>query len=260
MTITNDPGTNYPNIQSVIYLVPGGVNGDIAAPYDDANAATLVVQNNADGTATGSFSYKTNAPGTGLTTLASVTCATGLRGAWSITLLNDTNVTLNGPGGLSTNVNLPSEDVAQQLANPVTAYFGSINNGTTNNAGHGVTYSEFSISGTEYSTSPTSPANPIDDVFAADAGVLSTANWAVDSSTAPNNLVIIQPTDLFWVSWTLPDEGYSLLTSPTLGTGAVWTDTGLTTFLSTTQRHLVLVPQSVLPAGGQGYFILSKTP
>jgi hypothetical protein len=258
MTITNTPGTNFAGIQSVIELVPGGGTGDTGPAYQFGTAAQLVVQDNADGSATATFGWKTNVPASTPVTVTTLTSASGAVGTWSLTFLNDTNLTVKGPGGLSTNINLPSEDVAQQFAGQVAVYFGSLNYGSTNNAGMGVTYSEFSISGVENTTNA-SPSSPIDDVFANDAGVLST-DWIAVAPSTPNNAVLIQPTDVYWVGWTLPDDGFSLSSSPTLGAGAVWTSTGLTSYVVTSLQHIVIVPQSSLPATKQGYFALTAPP
>jgi hypothetical protein len=257
MTITNTPGPAYSGIQSVIWLVPGGGTGDTGPAYQFATAAALGVQDNADGSATATFGWKTNEVSTAPVTVTTLTSPSGAVGAWSLSFLNDTNITINGPGGLTTNISFPSESVAQQFAGQVAVYFGSINNGGTNNAGLGVTYSEFSISGVENTTNASSSSS-LDDVFANDLGILDTTEWTVVAPVTPNNVFIVQPTDALWVGWTLPDDGYNLVTSPVLGANAAWTDSGLTTYITTTQRHIVVVPQSSLPATGQGYFGLGK--
>jgi len=256
MTITNYPDTNHSGFESVIFLVPNGAFGDPAIDYDAASVAQLAIFNNPDGSATGSFQFKTNQPEgnsqfSGSGNLATILVPSGPLGTWSITFLNDTNVTLQGPHGVSTNINFPDEATAQVFANPLSAYFGNQQGGTTANIGQGSTYSEFSIAGTPVSTS-------FDDVFANDGGIISTTNWMLDNPAAPNNLLIVQATDQFWASWTLPAEGYSLLSSPALGAGALWSETGLTNIVITTTANKILVPQSSLPTVGAGFFRLGE--
>jgi hypothetical protein len=256
MTIVGYPDTNHSGFESEIFLVPNGNNADPAIDYDAANVAQMTIFNNADGSATASFQYKTNDAddNSGFSSygnLASITVPGGPLGTWSITFLDDTNVTLTCPNGASTNVNFPDESTAQVFANPLNAYFGNQQGGTTGNIGQGSTYSQFSITGTPVAASFT-------DVFTNDAGVINASHWINDDPTAPNNILIVQPTDAFWVSWTLPSAGYNLLSSPTLGPGAVWSATGLNNIVTTTQNSQVLIPQSSLPAPGQGFFRLGK--
>ncbi|MGA2749359.1 MAG: hypothetical protein ABSG59_11335 [Verrucomicrobiota bacterium] len=253
MTIAGYPDASHSGFESEIFLVPNGGNGDPAIDWDAANVAQMTIFNNSDGSATGSFQYKTNdaqdnSGFSGYGNLASIAVPTGPLGTWSITFVNDTNVTLSGPGGASTNVNFPDEATAQVFANPLTAYFGNQQGGTTANIGQGSTYSQFSISNTPYST-------PFTDVFTNDGGVINTSQWLIDDA-APNNILIVQTNDAFWVNWTLPASGYSLFSSPTLGPGAVWSNTGLSSIVITTAGDQVLVPQSSLPASGQGFFVL----
>ena len=54
MTIAGYPDTNHTGFQSVLFLVPGTQN-DPGIDWDAANVVEMVIQNNADGSATGSF-------------------------------------------------------------------------------------------------------------------------------------------------------------------------------------------------------------
>jgi hypothetical protein len=197
MTITNFPDKNHTGVQAVLYLVPGGGAGDIAIAGVAASATEVLLQNNADGSATASFGWKTDSAGANPTIVASITNAGGALGAWSLSFVNDTNITLSGPNGLTTNFDFATEDIATNFNNPVTAFFGAFNNNGTTNAGQIITFSELHIDGTQTSTPSldgASGAGPIDDVFADDAGVINTSDWLAEgSSVEAGNQVIVQP-------------------------------------------------------------------
>jgi len=48
------------------------------------------------------------------------------------------------------------------------------------------------------------------------------------------------------------------LSSPALGAGALWSETGLTNIVITTTANKILVPQSSLPTVGAGFFRLGE--
>jgi hypothetical protein len=250
-TIVSYPDANHTAFQSVIFLVPNGGGGDPSIDWTAANVAQLVVMNQADGTATGSFQYKTNEPSgnsqySGSGNLATIHCPSAI-GTWSLTFLNDTNITLAGPGNVSTNFNFPDATTAATFANPLTVYFGNQQNGP-NNAGQASTYSEFKIHGVTASPG-------IDEVFAGESSI-NAANWAVDAYVL-NDTFIVQPTDRYWLSWTIPDTGFSAEVSTNLSS-SVWTDPGLTNIVSTTVGKMALLPSMAtnFPAGSAAFFRL----
>jgi hypothetical protein len=256
-TITNYPGTANPGFQSVIFMVPPGTLGDPAVDYDAASVAVLTIINNANGTATGSFQFKTNQPtgnsqfgGTG--NLANIN-ATNVLGTWSITFNNDTNFTLTGPGGASTNASFPDEPTAQVFANPMRVYFGCDQGGSANN-GVGATYSEFKIAGGTVSP-------PIDDTFT-EAVLDTTTNWILDAS-APGNVFIVPALagNQYWVNWTLPAVSFGLQVSTNLAQGAAsFEDPGVRAMVGTTTESSVLVPGMTtnISAASAAYFNLIK--
>jgi hypothetical protein len=248
MTITSYPDASHNAFQSVIFLVPG-IQNDPGIDWDAPDVVEMVVQNNADGSATGSFQYKTNEPQGnamfgGAGHLGDIQCASPL-GTWSVTFLNDTNVTMTGPGGVSTNMHFPDAAPLQGIfINPLSGYFGNQQNGP-NNAGQASVYSRFKISG--ITASP-----EIDDTFAN----LDLTTWQI-SCIQPNDVFTIDSTAKYWVSWSLPDTGFSLRSSPNLAPGS-WTDPGLSNIVTTTVGNRVFVPQSSLPSPNAGFFRMIK--
>ena len=235
MTIAAYPDTNHTAFQAVIFLVPNGAGGDPSVDYTAPNVAQLVVMNSPDGSATGAFQYKTNQPSgnsmfSGSGTLGTVRSASPL-GTWSLTFLNDTNITLTGPGNVTTNFNLPDDITAQLFGNPLTVYFGNQQNGGWN-AGQSSTYAEFKVHGTTFSPE-------FDEVFTTQTSI-DTTKWNVDAY-APNNTFIVQPTDKYWLSWTVPDTGFGAQVSSNLAPGS-WVDPGLTNIVTTTLGKKSLLP------------------
>jgi hypothetical protein len=248
MTIASYPDTNHAGFQSVLFLVPGTQN-DPGIDWDAANVIEMVIQNNADGSATGSFQFKINDAEAndqfaGVGHLADIHCATPL-GQWSATFLNDTNVTLTGPGGVSTNVNFPDDSVLQTLfQNPVSAYFGNQQGGASN-AGQASVYSNFTI------TNAFNTVN-INDNFTN----LDTTTWQIVCSQ-PQDLFVVDATARYWLDWTLPDTGFSLLSSTNLAAGS-WVDAGISNVVTTTVGNRALVTTTNLPGPGMGFFRMAK--
>ncbi len=237
-TIVAYPDTNHP-IQDVIFLVQNGQYGDPGVDYDAANVAQLSMYGNADGTATANFQYKTNQPTGnsqfGANTLVSLTAPSPL-GTWSVTFLNDTNVTINyvpldGGTPLSASGNFP-DDIAVQtyFSNPLSVYMGNQQNADAN-AGQSSTYSEFKISGV-------TSASPLDTVWSSQTS-LDTTNWGAPAYA--NDQVLVHSNDTYWVNWTLPDSGFTLSVSTNLAS-PLWTDLTPSPIVSTTSGNRVLVP------------------
>lgn len=248
MTITNFPGTNYPGLQAVMFLVPSGGNEDPAVDYDAADLLQLVVQENTNGSAMASVQYKTNQPGgnsqlSGTGNLGSLMASSPL-GTWSLTFLNDTNIIIKGPGGVSTNLNLPNETTAQMFVNPLTLYFGTQQGGITNNIGQGVTFSEFSVTNTSAATANPSGAPgavAFDDIFTNDDGTLPDY-WIVDSPSAPNNILYVNSGGMVWVNWTLPASGFGLESTSSLTKPIHWTPVPSSPIVTTSYGDEVLLP------------------
>ena len=255
-TIVNYPGTGSP-IQSAIFLVQNGNLGDPGVDYDAANVAQLSMYGNPNGTATASFQYKTNDPDDSSefpnNTVATLTAPSPL-GTWSMTFLNDTNITisytpLGGGATLSTNANFPGEAQAQYFANPLTVFMGNDEDGYL---GQSSTYSEFKISGVTAS-------GPLDDVWSTQTS-MDTTNWAIVDYTA-GDIILVKTNSLFWINWPLPANGFSVAVSTNLAAGVNgWVDAGLSGVVSTSTNDEVLWPDlsTNYPAANAYFFTLVK--
>jgi hypothetical protein len=256
------------NFQQHFFIVNGAPGQyDQAVDYNLAQCIFITVQQNDAGVATMNFRYKTNQPagnamlfngndptntvanpnGWPVMPVANLTSVTGAVGTWSVTFANTTNVTLTAPGGATTNFVLDAASAAL-FADPATLVLGGQAN-NVNGAGKSVVYSSFSATGT---------ATPISENFAAESS-LDTNTWK-NLSNDPNGIAFVPPTAAYWLSWSLPDAGFSLQDAAAVNAAASsWSDLTPFSHLSVGKRRVLLL-NSDLPAGNQAYFrLLQRT-
>jgi len=257
MTISDFPSAaTFGGFSAHFYIVPGIPTGS-DPDWGAANCILVDIAAAADGSGTANFRYKTNAPGSnGINNqyfnnnpaagpvgfLGSVKGA-NILGTWTITLNQNTNITLTAPDGTTKDMVMPLED-ALQFDGPATVYFG-IMPGQNANIGQTAILSGAQIKAgsnvlvTDNFT--TSPLNP--DVW-------------VSRSASTAGVTMITTNEPYWVSWTTPSSGFTLQTNATLNP-AGWGDASITDQLVGTRKR-ALIPSSVLPGANQGYFRLLK--
>ncbi len=254
VTVAKYPGTNNPNFQTHIFLASGNgtAPGTESSPdWNEPNCIFLQIQNNADGSASARFMYKTNDANAndqlwGPNGVAVLNDPAGVVGTWSISFLNDTNVTLKSPGGLSTNFNFADSTTLQTYfpQGTVVAYFGCQPN-AAGNVGQGAVLSEVKISGL-------TPA--IDDKFTGPTLDLNT--WRIAAAQPAG--VTVSPNDVHWsLAWTLPDLYYELQSAASV-TGP-WTDvTQMTNAVQSGTSKTLGIPDSTLPGQNASYYRMIK--
>jgi len=209
MTIAAAPGTNYPSFSSQMFLVPQW--GITASPLDDsidwdaANVVELSVSVGPDANATGWFQYKVNNAGNWNAALGlGVSCASGPLGTWNLAFNNNTNVTLTAPDNTTTNFSIPAVDAAL-FQDPLFFYVGTQPNNNAN-IGQSSTFSRIRIAGA---------AGKIDDDFVStgtpgQSYLLNTNTWTLNTADR-NGVFITAPDAKYWVTWPLPDYGFTNL-------------------------------------------------
>jgi len=209
MTIAAAPDSSYPSFSSQMFLVPQlGMVGspiDNSIDWNSANVVDLAVSVNPDQSATGSFQYKVNNAGNWNAALhVSLSCASGPVGTWSLVFNNNTNVTLKAPDNTFTNFTISAAD-ASLFQDPLYFYVGTQPNNNAN-IGQSTTFSHVQISGA---------AGSIDDDFVS-AGtpgqpyVLDPSIWTLNTAD-PKGVFITAPDAKYWVTWSLPDYGFTNL-------------------------------------------------
>jgi len=246
------------------FFIADGVPGpyDQAVDYNFANVIIITVQEAANGVANFDFRYKTNEPagnamvynGTSPTNttsnpngwpiqpFATLNAPTPI-GNWSVTFSDVTNVTVTGPGGVSTNFVFDYAS-AELFQDPATLVLGAQPNDASG-FGQGVVYGWFSVTGND---------SPFSDQFTNDT-VLDPTVWK-DLSSDPNGDILVPVGANDWLNWSLPDAGFSLQTAATAKSPAAsWVDLTPTTIQNDGSRQ-ALLPVASLVGTNQGYFRL----
>jgi hypothetical protein len=267
-TIAHFPGLSNPGFLAGLNLTPDPVASQIYSDPDwsATNDLWVALQNNADGTVTAGIAYKTNqavgnsqlfAPPTqmvpynnetyGLTVPSAI-------GTWSVTFNNNTSLTLTAPNGASTNVTLPA-NVAALFNGYVGAYLYSGANGSTANLGQYCTFSAYKITGVGTPVNENLTSGGLVSPF---LETISQNYYYTGDYTnhPPDQIFATSATNEYWLAWTLPDAGYSPVSSPTL-LNAAWATLSGSVFQNGNQHWLALAP-SQLPGANTGFFALVK--
>jgi len=235
--------------QTQIFLAPGAP-AENNPDWNEPNVVFLDLENAGSG-ASWSFRYKTNQPNGnsflyGAGTLATINTSTAV-GTWTVTFAHNTNVTMTGPGGVTTNFNIPDDatfDTTSLFANPLDVYFG-VQAGNTGMLGQKAVFSSFSVSGLG--------GDSFTDNFATQTALANDPNWTVNAND-PTSIQLVPSGNPFWVTFTSPANGYNLVYRSSLSPGApVNTNTGVTGVQIGTKIYN-LVPSTVATNPMQGYF------
>jgi len=172
-------------------------------------------------------------------------------GTWTIKFTSDTAITLIAPNGNSTNLTMPSYNTgyfAETTSPGFYIYLGmQANNADALN--QAVVYSNFAVTGT---------AQPFSENFLTDSVLDTTNTWNTSASTGPKGVFIAPAGFSSWVTWTLPDSGFSLETSPTLSDPLAWTSPTSGPILGMNGIRAQLLSTSDIPAGNTAFFQLIK--
>ena len=173
-------------------------------------------------------------------------------GTWTIKFTSDTSGTLIAPNGNSTNFTMPiyntTNNFSEQDIPGFYVYLGmQANNADALN--QAVVYSNFAISNT---------AAPFYENFLTDS-VLDTTNiWNTSAASGPLGVFVAPAGSSSWVTWTLPDAGFSLQVAPTLTNPFGWTSPSIGPRLAMLGVRSQLVATSEIPAGPTAFFDLVK--
>lgn len=225
LTVADYPSGVNNQFQTHLFLVPGSglPDWENSPDWNEPNLVFLDISNGADGTGFASLRYKTNLPNGNtmvyngnpesgpVGTIASVGSSTP-NGTWSLTFANNTDVTVTAPDGTTATATLPAE-AAALFAGSMHVYAG-VQPNRLENIGQSLTIKRLKITGV---------ANPIDETFT-DLGVLTGQTWNVAAGDRGGLLPV--PADAaFWLSWALPDNGWTLQWAEDLENN-FWNDIG----------------------------------
>jgi hypothetical protein len=195
----------YSGFEAMMYLIAenGMSNPDGGSvDWDSANVAYFTIAANANGTANGNFRYKVNSAGSeNFQSWTDHNCATGPLGTWQLAFNNDTNVTIVAPDGTSKSLTIPEADAAN-FQGGLIAYFG-VRPANATRIGQSATFSRIMVTGA---------ATGLDDNFVSSGPPydLDPATW-VRKAASPAGVFITAPDAKYWLSWPMPDGGYTSL-------------------------------------------------
>lgn len=267
LTIKEFPAPAYAGYQVHMFLVPeaGMPYGpdDSAIDWNAPNLIFVQITQNADGSGSARFMYKTNQPG-GNAMLWNTDPAAGpvgtlaflgsptVRGTWTVGLhAAEEKITMIAPDGSVTNFDMPpalkAEPWENLFAGPLYVYVGSQPNALAN-IGQAAVLSGIKLESDD-------PAFPtLEDDFT--GATLDTAKWALAASDAAG-IVLAPPDSAYWLSWTLPDVDFRLQTSPSVAPG-VWADLTPVALFRNNVIRMALISSTQLPGPEAGYFRLIK--
>jgi hypothetical protein len=242
---------NAPDLNFHIYITPG-FGGESASDYNQTNVMILQIgQQPPDGTVI-NLIWKTNFPSSNGTNIAVTATNQSLLGTWKLQFTSDTAAAIIAPDSTSYPFTV-DPGLVTGLANPVYISFGLNPKANTNTIlGESVVISQIGIQGVGSLSSVAAVTN---DNFLADSH-LDTNSWVVNALYG-NSIVFVPANTSYSLNWTIPDTGFSLITSPSLT--ALGTGTSISaTKIALTPGSRVLVPDSSLPAGPNAFFALVK--
>ena len=246
LTITNFPAGAYSNYEAYIFLAPtNSISGGPTEPNPDwvePAILSLSIQNNADGSAHGTLSCKTDDPDDNAfqTNVCTVSSTTAI-GTWTIAFTNDDFVTLTSPSGGVTNAN--PQGIGASFGNQVTAYVG-IQPNDTNNTGQEAVFSRFQIA--------SNGVTLLDDHFSSQS--IDTSTWVV-AAEDPAGLLQVPANAALVLNWTLPATGFSLQASSNLMDTNAWHAPGLSSSIFNGQGT-VIIPSTFVATNNPTFFRL----
>src|SRR6185503_7040513 len=220
MTIDDAPGQANPNFQAHMFILGGGPSSDSIPDWTQPNVIFIQILSNPNGSASAYFRVKVNEAGNNTqfwAPNAPAVTAPSMRGTWSVSFFPNTDVILTAPNGATNSFSIPIE-TALAFMNSLTAYFGIMPNSPAN-IGQSLTLGHVLVS---------SAGSPIlEDDFAGPN--LDTAKWLVSAADPAGVKLLTPATAGFWVSWTLPDTGFALQSTPSFSPRN-WTNLVVTPF------------------------------
>src|SRR5262245_5857934 len=236
----NDPNVIMIEFQYANTPGPDGTNG---TPDDRVLARARFLHKVNEASANGMLYRGPNTNGLPVGVLGEA-FAPSMIGTWSVSFRNNTNITLTASDNSTLDLTMPDADfpLYEPVTKGVSALFGVQPNADTR-VGLSATISRIKI--TKGSTVV------VDDPF--QTAQLDPAKWIVRAQD-PGGIFTAPPDVALFISWDLPDTGFSLKASSVL-TGP-WSAYG--TPMPVGARKLVLVGKTALPGQNSGFFRLTN--
>ena len=272
-TITSFPKAPAFTAEAFLFLIPNPAGKESAADYNETNVAWLQVQSTATG-GQGIFQYKvndasdnqmlfdlnsyTNTPGSwpgtpALTSngtnvwtekgdLTNVQSATVL-GTWTLKFTSDQNGTIIAPDGTTANFTIPAYYYTNFTETTGFSIYLGMQGNTASAQNQAVVFSNFSVQGVP---------SPYSETFAGETSLSSA--WTNLYAARPAGVLIVPPTAPYWIGWTTPAIGFSLIDSGSLGASAVWKNVSTYTPIQMIGTNMQLIAASDLANANADFF------
>jgi len=237
-----DNATSPGALQTGIQFI-GGNPGD--ASFWDYGANNVLWLRVVSGTGTNTaavadVSWKTNAPGSNPDqhNIALRITNSVLAGTWALTFLSNTNGTLTAPGAAPAPFSIALDDIdAQALFNaPIQVRFGHENFGNPANGGVPHYWANILV------TNVASGQTLYEDFTKEGTNQLDSTIWNLNTSDGVGVVNLVPTNAPYWIKWTLPDSGFSLINGPSLLTVSNWDSVTATTPIAQGGVRWQLVP------------------
>jgi hypothetical protein len=236
-----DNATSPGALQTGIQFIGGNPGDQSFWDYSANNVLWLrIVSGTTNTTAVADVSWKTNGPNSNPDqhNIALQITNSVLAGTWKLTFLSNTNGTLTAPGAAAVPFSLALSDSDAQNAfnSPIQVRFGHENFGNPANGGVPHYWANILVTNT-------ASGQTVNEDFTKEGSTqLDTNVWNLNTGDG-NGLINLVPTNApYWVKWTLPDSGFTLITGPSLPALSNWNSVASTTPIAQGGVRWQLVP------------------
>jgi hypothetical protein len=217
-----DNATSPGALQTGIQFI-GGNPGDQS--FQDYGANNVLWLRIVSGTGTNTsavadVSWKTNAPGSNPDqhNVALRITNSVLAGTWTLTFLDNLNGTLTAPGAAPVPFSIAMDDIdVQALFNaPIQVRFGHENFGNPANGGVPHYWANILV------TNVASGQTLYEDFTKEGTNQLDSTIWNLNTSDGVGVVNLVPTNAPYWIKWTLPDSGFTLINGPSLSSISNW--------------------------------------
>ncbi len=174
--------------------------------------------------------------------------STQLLGTWTLKFTSDQNGTIIAPDGNTASFTIPSYYITNFAETTGFNIYLGMQANTAPALNQGVVYSGASFQGVSSAHTETFTGQT----------TLNTNFWVDTYTTGLGGTLIVPPTAPYWISWSTPAIGYSLLNSGSLGASAVWQNTSTYSQTLGAGTNFQLISSADLLNPNMDYFRLIK--
>ncbi len=241
---------NSQNCEAYMFLVPNAVGNEGSADWNEANVICAELQGGPNN-ATFSFNIKTDATSANPALYASLPYST-VYGKWTVKFTSDTSVTLIAPDNVTqTNFSISADQAAKFAESSGFNIYLGMQANQLDGMNQPVVFGNFAVAGAGVPSA-------YSENFLAESVLNTTTIWRNSTCSQPLAAFIVPSTGADWLSWTIPDTGFSLEVAPAVDTAAIaWNGLG-GSIVPLWGGRMELVSNSDLPSGNTAFFRLVK--